>query len=53
MKVSYLRADGRESTAYLDDEDYDGDREYRGVNKHTDEPVVLRVRDGRWIEVES
>lgn len=46
MKVTYEIEGGWESTAYLNRKLSDGS--WVGTNKHTDQPVHVKVIDGRW-----
>lgn len=50
FKISYQTLDGYESKAYVDEEPQ-GDYHY-GVNKHTDEAVVVYWTGTDWIEVD-
>lgn len=55
MKVRYKSKDGAyESTAYLDEDPYVGPlvTKVTGVDKHTDEPVVLVATTHGWQEVD-
>ena len=50
MKVAYVKKDGYQSQAYLNEEPLD-DGTYTGVNKHTDTPVHLRPWNHGWVTV--
>ena len=50
MKVGYRDVDGYEQTAYLDEPEVARDI-YRGVHKHTDEPVTVRWTGTEWVEM--
>lgn len=53
MKITYRTLDGEEATAYLDDEPI-GTNLYKGENKWTEEPVVVRsLGEDGWIQVEG
>ena len=54
MKVTYTMLNGRESTAYLNDEPIAEDT-YEGTNKHSDEDVKVTwdSDDEKWVEIEG
>ncbi len=50
LKIEYVLPSGHTSTAYVDKEREDQDI-CRGVDKHTDEPLVVRWTGEKWIQL--